>query len=62
MIRKWNINTSIGVLASYQIEKGTKLQFEPQYRYQLMSTYKKRYSIAENIYHWGIKLGVVKDF
>jgi hypothetical protein len=61
LIRRWNMNTSVGTYASYQTKNGTKLQFGPQYRYQLISTY-KRYDVSENIYHLGIKFEIVKNF
>lgn len=57
--RRWNVNTSIE--ASLNIEsKGYKWSIAPQYRYQLMSSFKNKYPIKENLTDFGIKLGVMK--
>jgi hypothetical protein len=39
---------------------GFKWSIGPQYRYQLMSSFKNKYPIRENLMDFGIKLGVIK--
>ena len=61
MIRKWNLNTSIETYLNYKMGSYT-LQVGPQLRYQVLSTYNKKYTIKENLYNTGLKLGIVKGF
>lgn len=61
LIRKYNINTAWETFISYKTKNNIRVQLGPQYRYQLLSTY-KGYSVSENLYHLGVKFGVVKKF
>lgn len=61
MLRKWNLNTSIETYLNYKMG-GYTIQVGPQFRYQVMSTYNKKYTIKENLYNTGLKLGIVKGF
>ena len=57
--RKWNINTSIE--ASINFQSGSfRWSIAPQYRYQLLSSFKNKYPIKENLYDMGLKFGVIK--
>lgn len=57
--RRWNINSAVE--ASLNITDGDyQWSIAPQYRYQLMSSFKDRYPIKENLTDVGIKLGVIK--
>jgi len=61
LIRKWNINTGFETYINYKFD-GFTLQAGPQFRYQLLSTYYKKYTVNENLYNMGLKLGIVKTF
>jgi hypothetical protein len=59
LVRRWNINTSAEAFISYKTGD-LKWQVGPQLRYQLMSTFIKEYPIRENLFQYGIKIGVTK--
>ena len=59
LVRKWNINTSAEAFISYKAGD-LKWQVGPQLRYQLLSSYIKEYPIRENLFQYGIKIGVTK--
>ncbi len=60
-VRKWNINTSVGILFSYQ--KGNTIwQLGPQIRYQTLPTYNNPYPIKENLIDYGFRIGWSKQF
>jgi hypothetical protein len=57
--RRWNINSSIE--ASLHVKTGDyNWSFSPQYRYQLISSFKNKYPIKENLLDMGLKIGVTK--
>jgi hypothetical protein len=59
LLRRWNVNGAAEAFIAYKT--GTlKWQVGPQFRYQLMSSYKKEYPIAEHLMEFGIKIGVAK--
>jgi len=60
-VRKWNINTSVGLQFSYQ--KGNTIwQLGPQIRYQSLPTYTNPYPIKENLIDYGFRIGWSKQF
>ena len=60
-VRKWNINTSVGLQFSYQ--KGNTIwQLGPQIRYQTLPTYTNPYPIKENLIDYGFRIGWSKQF
>jgi hypothetical protein len=61
LIRQWNLNSGIETYIHYKFA-GSTLQIGPQFRYQLGSTYSKKYSLNENLYNVGIKVGLLKNF
>ncbi len=61
LLRKWNLNTAFETYINYKFD-GFTLQAGPQFRYQLLSTYYKKYTVNENLYNIGIKLGILKNF
>ena len=61
LLRKWNMNTGIETYLNYKMN-GFNLQVGPQFRYQILSTYSKKYTVNENLYNVGIKVGLVKNF
>ena len=57
--KRWNINSSFE--ANVNIQKGDyTLSFGPQFRYQMMSSFKNKYPIKENLMDIGLKLGVTR--
>ena len=62
LMRRWNLNTSVETFISYQLGNGAVLNAGPQFRYQLLSTYDKRYTYDEKLYNIGLKLGITRNF
>jgi hypothetical protein len=62
LLRKLNINTAIETFASIKTANGIYLNVGPQFRYQLLSTYKNTYNFKENLYSLGLKVGVTRAF
>ncbi len=57
--RRWNMNAAIE--ANINMEKGGfKWSIAPQFRYQMLSSFKEKYPIKENLTDFGIKVGVIK--
>jgi len=57
--RRWNMNAAIE--ANLNLEKGGfKWSIAPQFRYQMLSSFKSKYPIKENLMDFGIKVGVIK--
>jgi hypothetical protein len=61
LIRHWNLNTGFETYINYKLD-GFTLQAGPQFRYQLFSTYDKKYAVTENLYSMGVKVGILKNF
>jgi hypothetical protein len=61
LLRKWNLNTAFETYINYKMG-GYSLQVGPQFRYQTLSTYSKKYTISEKLYNMGLKIGLVKSF
>ncbi len=61
LLRRWNMNTGVETYVNYKLG-GYTLQMGPQFRYQLLSTYNKKYTFNENLYNVGLKVGLVKSF
>ena len=59
-IRKWNINTSMGLNISYRAG-ATTWQLGPQVRYQHLPTYSNVYPIKEYLMDYGIRLGFTQQ-
>lgn len=57
LIRRWNVNTSFETFVSYSAGK-TKWQIGPQVRYQLLSSFVNKYPVKENLFDFGLKVGV----
>jgi hypothetical protein len=62
LIKKWNMNTAVETFITYKTNSGITVKAGPQFRYQPLSTYSKRYSVTEKTYSIGIKMGIIKDF
>lgn len=59
LVRKWNINAGIETFVSYKMG-AFNWHAGPQFRYQLISSYKKEYPINEYMVDFGFKIGVTK--
>lgn len=59
LIRKWNLNAGVETYVSYNMGS-LKWQAGPQFRYQLMSSYKSEYPVKEYLMDFGFKIGVTK--
>lgn len=60
--RKWNLSSAVSSYLTYKTPGGVTFMAGPQFRYQLLSTYNSQYTYKENLYNFGIKLGVIKKF
>jgi hypothetical protein len=59
LVRRWNVNGGLETYVSYNT--GTvRWQVGPQFRYQLLSTYSRKYPIREQLMEYGFKIGVSK--
>src|SRR5688572_10449532 len=57
LIRHVNLNTSFETFVNYT-RGNTKWQIGPQVRYQLLSSFQNKYPVKENLFDFGIKMGV----
>lgn len=57
LTRRWNMNTSFEAFVSYSTGK-MNWQIGPQVRYQLYSSFVKEYPVKENLFDFGLKIGV----
>lgn len=57
LTRKWNVNTNVETFVSYSTGR-MRWQVGPQVRYQLMSSFISEYPVKENLFDFGLKVGV----
>jgi hypothetical protein len=57
--RTWNINGAVEASINFE-QKGYRWSIAPQFRYQLLSSFKDKYPIKENLMDMGIKVGIIK--
>lgn len=57
LLRRWNLASSMEVFVTYNTGK-VSWHIGPQFRYNLLSTFKKEYPIKENLMEYGLKIGV----
>ncbi|MEY3432985.1 MAG: hypothetical protein RL131_921 [Bacteroidota bacterium] len=57
--RRWNLNSAFEANINFK-SGGFKWSVGPQFRYQLISSFKEKYPIRENLMDMGIKLGIIK--
>jgi hypothetical protein len=57
LTRRWNVNTSFETFVAYSTGE-LKWQVGPQVRYQLLSSFVKEYPVKENLFDFGLKVGV----
>jgi len=60
LIRRWNVNTSLETFVTYSTGK-LRWQVGPQIRYQLLSSFVEQYPVKENLFDFGMKVGVSLD-
>lgn len=60
-LRKWNINTSVGLNISYRSGLNS-WQIGPQVRYQHLPTYSNLYPIKEYLLDYGVRIGLTRQF
>jgi len=58
LIRRWNVSTSFETYVGYSTGK-LNWQVGPQVRYQLLSSFQKKYPVTENLFDFGLKVGVM---
>ena len=57
LVRKWNVNTSLEAFVAYSTGH-LKWQVGPQVRYQLLSSFINKYPVKENLFDFGLKVGI----
>jgi hypothetical protein len=57
--RRWNVNAAAEASINFE-HKGYRWSVAPQFRYQLLSSFKDKYPIKENLMDMGIKVGIIK--
>lgn len=57
LTRRWNMNTSFESFVSFNSGK-TQWQIGPQVRYQVLSSFIKEYPVKENLFDFGMKVGI----
>jgi hypothetical protein len=62
MVRKLSVNAGFETFISYKMNNGLTLQAGPQLRYQLPSTYGKKFTMDEKLINTGLKIGLVRNF
>lgn len=58
LTRDWNVSTSFEIFAGYTTGK-LKWKVGPQVRYQLLSSFQKKYPVKEHLIDFGLKVGVM---
>ena len=58
LTRRWNMNTGFEALVGYTSGK-TQWQIGPQVRYQIKSSFEDQYPLKENLFDFGLKVGVL---
>jgi hypothetical protein len=62
LLRKWNLNMAAETFLSYNASTGVTINIGPQFRYQILSSYKKTYNYSEKLYNLGVKVGLTTNF
>jgi hypothetical protein len=57
LMRRWNVNTNLETFVAYSTGK-LKWQVGPQVRYQLLSSFVNKYPVKENLFDFGLKVGI----
>ena len=62
LFRRWNMNAGLQAFLSYKLSNGLHMQFGPEFRYQLLSTYESQYPIQEHLKVFGLQFGIIRSF
>ena len=62
LFRNFNINGGIETFVSFKTTGGITMNAGPQFRYQMLSSYKNMYPYNERLFNIGIKLGITSPF
>lgn len=62
LYRKFTMNTGVETFLRLERNNGVALQIGPQLRYQLNSSYTRKYPISEHLIEYGLKVGLTKRF
>jgi len=57
LVRRWNVNTAIETFVGYSTGR-LDWQVGPQVRYQLLSSFINKYPVKENLFDFGLKVGI----
>lgn len=57
LVRRWNVNTNFETFVAYSTGH-LNWQVGPQVRYQMLSSYLKKYPVKENLFDFGLKVGI----
>lgn len=57
LTRRWNVHTAVETYIGYSTGK-LNWQVGPQVRYQLLSSFDSKYPVKENLFDFGLKVGV----
>jgi hypothetical protein len=57
LVRRWNVNTALETFVGYSTGR-LDWQIGPQVRYQLLSSFINKYPVKENLFDFGLKVGV----
>ncbi|MBI5857794.1 MAG: hypothetical protein HZB42_09085 [Sphingobacteriales bacterium] len=57
LTRRWNLSGGFEAFARYNTGK-IQWKIGPQFRYQMLSSFKQSYPVREHLYDFGVKLGV----
>jgi len=57
LVRRWNVNTSLETFVAYSTGH-INWQVGPQVRYQILSSYLKKYPVKENLFDFGLRVGI----
>jgi hypothetical protein len=57
LTRRWNVNTSLETFVGFSAGK-IAWQVGPQVRYQLLSSFISKYPVKENLFDFGLRLGI----
>lgn len=58
LVRRWNMNTGLEMFVNYSTGK-MRWQVGPQVRYQLLSSFQNKYPVKENLFDFGLKVGIM---
>ena len=58
LIRRWNVNASLEAFVNYSTGK-INWRLGPQVRYQMLSSFQNKYPVKENLYDYGLKVGIM---